>query len=100
MNEQPQRESDAIQTCPAQTQSATHFGAGRVAVFPLSSGRHLVRGVPARESVCREKELLSLFAAPLVAFSVEQSARVRAMDLQNAIAAGSREPMQDCSDGR
>src|SRR6266705_4282315 len=98
MSEQPQPESDAIQTCPAQTQSATHFGAGRVAVFPLSSRRHLVRGVPAGESVCRGKEPRSLFAAPPAAFSVEQSARVRAMDLQNAIAAGSREPMQDCSD--
>src|SRR6266853_6440884 len=100
MSEQPQPESDAIQICPAQTQCATHFGAGRVAVFPLSSGRHLARGVPARESAYRGKELLSLFAAPLVAFSVQQSARVRAMDLQNAIAPGSREPRQDCSDGR
>src|SRR5437868_13905589 len=100
MSAQARRESNANRTCPAQIQSTTHLGAGRVAVSPLNSGLPVARGMPLAESLRREKELLRFFAAPLVAFLVEQSARIRAMASQSAIAGGNREPMQDYSDGQ
>src|SRR5258708_36389487 len=100
MNVQPQQESNAILTYGAQTQPATHFGAGRVSVFPLRSACYLVRGGLLVESLRREKAFRSFFEVPFAASAFLQAERMRATAWHNAIAAGSREPMQDCSDGR